>query len=77
MGTAAVKEEEVKGERKCMGSNFQVADVKRSLIAVERITEKWNYVCFGPEPGGNYIYNKKSHLERNSLRKTQTMLLNF
>jgi len=45
---------------KCMGLNFQVADVKKPLIAVKRITEKGNFVSFGPEKDDNYILNKKT-----------------
>ena len=45
---------------KCMGLNFQVADVKKPLIAVKRITEKGNFVSFGPEQEDNYILNKKT-----------------
>ena len=56
----ATKEEVTKKERKCMGLSFQVADVKKPLRAVKRITEKGNYVAFGQEPEDNYIYNKKS-----------------
>ena len=43
-----------------MGLSFQVADVKKPLVAVKRITEKGNHVSFGPEPGDNFICNKKS-----------------
>jgi hypothetical protein len=38
--------------------SFQVAQVKKPLVAVKRIVEKGNYVCFGPEEGDNYIKNK-------------------
>ena len=53
-------EENKKPEGKCLGLNFQVADVKKPLIAVKRITEKGNHVRFGPCPEDNYIYNKKT-----------------
>ena len=43
-----------------MGLSFQVADVKKPLVAVKRITEKGNHVSFGPDPGDNFIHNKKS-----------------
>ena len=41
------KEEGASKERKCLGLNFQVADAKKPLIAVKRITEKGNYVALG------------------------------
>ncbi len=44
----------------CMGLTFQVADVKKPWIAVERITEKRNYVHFGLAEDDNYIENKTS-----------------
>ena len=43
-----------------MGLAFQVADVKKPLLAVERIIEKGNHVTFGPGPGDNYILNKST-----------------
>lgn len=33
--------------------------MKKPLIAVKRITEKGNKVCFGPETEDNYIINEK------------------
>jgi hypothetical protein len=35
--------------------NFQVAKVKKPLLAVKRITEKGNRVQFGPGPKDNFI----------------------
>ena len=43
-----------------MGLCFQVADVKKPLVAVKRIAEKGNITQFGPEPGDNFIMNKKT-----------------
>ena len=51
-------EAEKKGETKHMGLAFQVADVKKLLLAVERIIEKGNHMTFGPSPEDNYIINK-------------------
>ena len=48
---------EQKGE-KVMSLAFQVAAVKKPLIAVKRITEKGNHVMFGPQEEDNYILNK-------------------
>jgi hypothetical protein len=53
-----VEGEEKKGDKKCMGLTFQVADVKKPLVAVKRITEKGNWVVFGPGKEDNYIENK-------------------
>ena len=47
-----------KGESRMMNLGFQVADVKKPLIAVKRITEKGNHVAFGPQEEDNYIWNK-------------------
>ena len=41
-----------------MKLGFQVADVKKPLIAVKRICEKGNLVSFGPKEEDNYIMNK-------------------
>ena len=49
-----------KGDAKVMNLAFQVADVTKPLIAVKRITEKWNYVMFGPKEEDNYILNKET-----------------
>ena len=40
--------------------DFQVADVKKPFIAVKGITEKGNYVTFGPDSEDNYVWNKTS-----------------
>ena len=53
-------DKKAKEDRKCMGLSFQVADVRKPLIAVKRITEKGNHVMFGPNPEDNYIENKKT-----------------
>jgi hypothetical protein len=47
-------------KEKRMGLTFQVADVKKPLIAVKRITEKGNMVSFGPGAEDNFILNKSS-----------------
>ena len=47
------------GESKVMNLGFQVADVKKPLIAVKRITEKGNHVAFRPKPQDNVIWNQK------------------
>ena len=36
---------------------FQVTDVKKPLVAVTRICENGNRVCFGPNENDNYIQN--------------------
>ena len=41
-----------------MSLGFQVADVKKPLISVQRIVEKGNHVAFGPGDRDNYILNK-------------------
>ena len=43
-----------------MALNFQVADVRNPLLAVKRITENGNSVCFGPDAEDNYILNKRT-----------------
>ena len=43
-----------------MKLRFEVADVKKPLIAVKRICEKGNRVCFGPKEEDNFIENKDS-----------------
>ena len=40
-----------------MALTFQVAEVKKPLISVKRITEKGNQVCFGPGKDDNFILN--------------------
>ena len=39
---------------------FQVAEVKKPLMAVKRIVEFGNHVSFGPSEEDNYIWNKKT-----------------
>ena len=39
---------------------FQVTDVKKPLVAVTRICEKGNRVCFGPNEADNYIQSVRS-----------------
>ena len=41
-----------------MSLKFEVADVKKPLIAVKRICEKGNRVSFGPKEEDNFIQNK-------------------
>ena len=43
-----------------MAINFQVADVKRPLMAVKRMTETGNKVVFGPKEKDCYIENLES-----------------
>ena len=43
-----------------IGLKFQVADVKKPLLAVSRVVEKGNEVRFGPGDEGNYIRNLKT-----------------
>ena len=50
-------EKTVKGK---VGFRFQVADVKKPLVSVKRITEKGNHVQFGPGEEDNFILNKES-----------------
>ena len=56
----AIVDKERKEGFRTMDLKFQVADVKKPLIAVKRITEKGNYVSFGPGDKDNYILNKDS-----------------
>ena len=51
---------EKKGETKHRGLAFQVADVKKLLLAVKRTMEKGSHVTFGPGPEDNYITNKST-----------------
>ena len=48
---------------------FQVAEVKKPLIAVKRISEKGNNVSFGPGRDDNFIENKKTGM-RIPMRET-------
>ena len=52
--------EKGQGEKNKLGFRFQVADVKKPLVAVKRITEKGNHVQIGPGEKDNYILNKES-----------------
>ena len=45
---------------KVVGMTFQVADVNKPLLAVNRLVEKGNQVCFGPEEQENYVLNKQT-----------------
>jgi len=47
------------GETK-VGMKFQVTDVKKPLLAVRRLVERGNVVCFGSEPGESYIKHKET-----------------
>ena len=47
-------------EKGKLGFRFQVADVKKPLVSVKRITEKGNHVQFGPGEKDNFILNKES-----------------
>ena len=40
-----------------MALTFQVAEVKKPLTSVKRITEKGNQVCFGPGKEDKFILN--------------------
>jgi hypothetical protein len=47
-----------KGEKRMkLKFKFQVAEVKKPLISVKRITEKGNVVAFGPDDDDNFIMN--------------------
>ena len=48
------------GEKIKMCLGFQVADVKKPLIAVKRIVDNGNKVSFGPGDGDNYILNMET-----------------
>ena len=41
-----------------IGLGFQVADVKKPLLSVDRIGQKGNVVQFGPEEQDNFVKNK-------------------
>ena len=43
-----------------MSLHFQVADVKKPLVSVKRITEQGNHVAFGPGKEDNFILSKSS-----------------
>ena len=46
-----------KQDKVVMNLKFQVADVRKPLISVNRISELNNYTHFGPEAKDNYIEN--------------------
>ena len=52
-----------------MGMTFQVASVKKPLVAVKRLAEKGNVVQFGPKEADNFVQNistgQKLMLKRN------------
>ena len=52
--------EDSKQEKMRMNLGFQVADVKKPLVAVKRIVEKGNLVQFGPKDEDNFIQNKST-----------------
>ena len=52
--------EDERAGQAAMGLSFQVTDVRKTLLAVKRITEKGNVVQFGPAESDNYIKNKLS-----------------
>ena len=54
------RNEEGKPEAKVMSLRFQVADVKKPLVSVKRITEQGNHVAFGPKDEDNYIVSSCS-----------------
>ena len=43
-----------------LGMRFEVADVRKPLLSVQRIREQGNLVCFGPEKDDNFIQNKRT-----------------
>ena len=49
-----------KAEGVQMNLGFQVAAVKKPLIAVKRIVEKGSYVSFGPKEEDNFIQNRET-----------------
>ena len=40
--------------------NFQVANVRKPLMAVKRIVQRGNLVQFGELPGESFIHNKRT-----------------
>ena len=58
VGNKNVGNKSSKETSKVVDLGFQVADVKKPLIAVERITERGNHAMFGPQEEDNYIWNK-------------------
>ena len=60
----------VEGEKDFrMSLGFQVADVKKPLVAVKRIVEKGNVVSFGPKEEDNFIRNVESGKKINMVHK--------
>ena len=57
--SAGNKEEGSKGVKK-LKLGFQVAEVRKPLIAVKRITEQGNHVNFGPGKDDNFIENREA-----------------
>ena len=55
---------------------FQVADVRKPLMSVKRITEKGNFVSFGPADKDNFIVNKISGLKVPLRAERQRFILN-
>ena len=47
-------------ENKKMRLRFQVADVRKPSMSVQRIIEKGDRVSFGPKPGENCIENMQT-----------------
>ena len=48
------------GRSRSIALNFQVADVRKPLLAACRAVEKGNEGKFGPREEGNYIRNPKT-----------------
>ena len=55
-----IQQVEIEDEGEKMKLRFQVADVKKPLVAVKRICENGNLVSFGPNKEDNYIQNKST-----------------
>ena len=55
-----VSKGEAEGTMGNLKLEFQVAEVKKPLIAVKRISEKGNNVSFGPGKDDNFIENKRT-----------------
>ena len=62
-------------ERKVMGMEFQVSDVKKPLVAVWRIADKGNIVQFGPREEDNFIMNVESQEKVMMKRKKGSYVL--
>ena len=48
------------GENRLKGLPFQMCDVKRPLVSVQRICEKGNIIQFGPTEEDSFIMNVKT-----------------